>query len=137
MTRRDPIHLETPRWEHGNAGSLIAIVVAVFLVGGGATYYISHVKRVPHKNEEASGKPTVTAAQEEPAAREPEPTLTEVASGVFHLDFGGTNCDTAECLKRALELVLTRSSPNRILSVAPIGVYGSPTALVIVTAWAP
>ncbi|MEK7102470.1 MAG: hypothetical protein AAB912_02430, partial [Patescibacteria group bacterium] len=66
--------------------------------------------------------------------QEPEITATEeVSPGVFHLDFDGANCDTAQCLKRTLRLFLEQAPGHRIVSVAPIGVYGSPTARVIVT----
>lgn len=74
-----------------------------------------------------------------PTTEQPEPTITmtEVSAGVFHLDFGGEFCDDARCLERVSGLVLERAPGQRIVSIAPIGAYGSPSALAIVTAWAP
>lgn len=81
---------------------------------------------------------TTQAATPEQPSRDPEITLTEVAPSVYHLDFGGDLCDTARCLGRVVELVneriQQRNPREHIVSVAPLGVYGSPTALIVITA---
>lgn len=137
MERRESIHLEIP--VPGPSGKGWVAIIAVVLLLGGAGYYYEY-GRMPHRGE-ASSQPAVNAQESKPStnsedgseAQEPETTVTEVTPGVFFLDFGGENCNTAMCLKQASELVLRQPRAIRILSVAAIGVYGSPTALVIVT----
>ena len=74
-----------------------------------------------------------SASQEEQRPRDTDITMTRVTDDVFHLEFGGDYCDTVQCLKRATGLVLEQAPGRRIVSVAPVGAYGS-TVLVVITA---
>lgn len=84
-----------------------------------------------HRDERRAAVEELAAATTEP--QEPTITMTEVSAGVYHLDFGGYLCDTPQCLKRASWLVLERVPDHHIVSIAPIGAYGSPSAFAIVT----
>jgi len=75
---------------------------------------------------------TSPAPQEEQPPPDPPITMKQVTDNVFHLEFDGEYCDTVQCLKRATGLVLEQAPGHRIASIAPVGVYGS-TTLVVVT----
>lgn len=104
----------------------LGLAVTCALIVGSIVLWSGDKNVKPSSTEKTAGKAV------EPMW-ELEITMIEVSHGVFHLEFGGWNCDDAQCLERALGLVLERIPGDRIVSVAPIGVYGSPTALVIVT----
>lgn len=103
---------------------LFSFVVVCALAAG-----IVVLRRDDKDARPATAKEAAETAAEPP--RDPDITMTDVGGGVFHLEFGGY-CDDAQCLKRAAGLVLERSPGRRIVSIAPLGAYGS--ALAIVTA---
>lgn len=77
-----------------------------------------------------SAEESAAPPQQEP----PKITITEVAPGVYYLDFDGYFCSDAACIQRAFSLVHEWAAPVRIVDVEPIGEYGSPTALIVITA---
>lgn len=102
-----------------------------FGILGGLVAAIVMMVRRDDKDEPRAAVEELAVPPTEP--QEPTITMTEVSAGVYHLDFGGDLCDTPQCLKRASGLVLERVPDHRIVSIAPIGGYGSPSALSIVT----
>lgn len=81
-------------------------------------------------NSGAAAEGTAAPPQQEP----PKITLTEVAPGVYHLDFEGYHCSDAVCNRDAFSLVHERAPASRVVDVEPIGEYGSPTAFLVITA---
>lgn len=116
-------------------GALAGTYIVIATVGAVLVLAIIAVQQPGSVDGLAATETAAEAAKEQPPQ---DPEITEVASGVFHLDFGGELCDTARCLGRAAQLVnewiQARVPRERIVSVAPLGVYGSPTALVVIIA---
>lgn len=111
--------------------SPLPILFWLCIFGGLVTAIVMVIQRGNREERQTAVGGPVTPPTE---PRDPDITMTEVSPGVYHLEFGGWNCDDVQCLKRATGLVLERVPGQRIVSVAPIGAYGPSTTLVIVTA---
>lgn len=125
-----------PMVELPKRGNKMPMFFWVCFLGGASVGLAYTVVRLRTENSPADTGPAHVAGAASPQEvpqNPPDITMTDLGDGVFHLDFGGEYCETADCVKYAVGLVREQAPGRRIACMEPFGTYGSPTTMVVVT----